>query len=100
MYELDATTIIVNFAITWSVGLFPSVLIRYGLLKRPLAKWSAIGTCALIWMINIVLFIAIGGAGNPPRVLVLIVVVSYWILRQGTVAKIEQEKKVVSEQRS
>jgi len=100
MYELDATTLIVSFVITWSIGLLPPVLIRYAFLKHPLAKWPAIGTCALFWMINIVLFTAIGSKSKTHGALALIAFVSYWILRQGTAAKTEQEKKVVSEDKS
>lgn len=97
MYELDATTIIVSFIITWSVGLLPPALIRYAILKRPIPKWPAIGTCALFWVINIVLFTAMGSKSKTHGALVLIAFVSYWILRQGTAAKNEQEKKIVSE---
>lgn len=100
MYELDATTIIVSFVITWSIGLLPPVLIRYVFLKRPLAKWPAIGTCALFWALNIVLFTAMGSKSKTHSALALIAFVSYWILRQGTAAKTEQEEKVVSENKS
>jgi hypothetical protein len=100
LYELDATTIIVSFVFTWSIGLIPPVLIRYAFLKRPLAKWPAIGTCALFWVLNIVLFTAMGSKSKTHGALVLIAFVSYWILRQGTAAKTEQEEKVVSEDKS
>jgi hypothetical protein len=51
-------------------------------------------------MINIVLFTAMGSKSKTHGALALIAFVSYWILRQGTAAKTEQEKKVVSEDKS
>lgn len=87
MYELDATTIIVSFVITWSIGLLPPVLIRYAILKRPVAKWPAIGTCALFWVINLALFIAMESRRETYASLGLIAIVSYWILRQETAQK-------------
>lgn len=100
MYELDATTIIVSFVITWSIGLLPPALIRYAILKRSLAKWPALGICALFWVINIVLFTAMGSRSKTHGALVLIAFVSYWILRQGTAVKNEQKKKIASEDES
>jgi hypothetical protein len=82
MYELDATTIVVSLVVTWSIGLLPPVIIRYAILKRPIAKWPAIGICALFWVINFSLFRAMGS--KPSLVLWLITLVSYWILRKGS----------------
>ena len=97
MYEIDATTMIVSFVITWAIGLLPPVLIRYTFIKRPLAKWPAIGTCVLFWVINIILFTAMGSKSKTHSALVLIAFVSYLILRQETVTKYEQEKRIISE---
>lgn len=69
MYELDPVTIVAIFIATWSIGLFPPILIRYAILKRPIAKWPAIGTCALFWVINIVLFTAMGSKSKTHFVL-------------------------------
>src|SRR3989344_573269 len=96
MYELDATTIFVSFVITWSIGLLPPLIIRYAILKHPIAMWPAIGTCALFWVINIVLFTAMGSQNKAHFALVLIAFMSYWILRQGTATKNEQEQKTAS----
>lgn len=81
MYELDAMSLIVSFIITWSIGLLPPVLIRYAFLKRPMAKWPAIGICALFCVMNVILFTALGSKRHG--VLAVIAFVSYWILRKN-----------------
>lgn len=96
MYELDATAIFVSFVVTWSIGLLPPIIIRYGILKRPIAQWPAIGTCVLLWAINIILFTALGSQNKAHGALVLIAFVSYWILRRGVSTKNKQEQKTTS----
>ena len=100
MYELDTTTVILSFIITWSIGMLPPVLIRYAILKRPVGKWPAIGMCALFWAINIVLFTAMGSQSKTHGALVLIAFVSYWILRQGTATRQKLEGNAAPEDKS
>lgn len=80
--------LVFSIIITWSIGLFPPLVIRYVILKRPIAKWPAFGTCALFWLINILLFITMGSQSKRHGALVLISFVSFWILRQGTATKV------------
>lgn len=87
MNELDAITIVVSFIVTWSVGLFPPVLLRYAILKRPMKKWYAIGICALFYFINLFIFIFGGSQNKFHGALGLIALTSYFILRQGSASK-------------
>ncbi|MEI6610315.1 MAG: hypothetical protein WCO53_11310 [Deltaproteobacteria bacterium] len=98
MFELDALTLIVSFVITWSIGLSPPLLIRYIILRRPIEKWPAIGICALFWVINIVIFIAMGSKSKTHGAALLIAFMSYWLLRQGTSKTQEQEQKIESKE--
>lgn len=96
MYGLDTTTVVVSFIITWSIGLLPPVLIRYAILKRPIAQMPAIGICALLWVINIVLFTAMGSQSKTHGALALAALVSYWILRKETTTKNEKNYNTLS----
>jgi hypothetical protein len=82
MEDLTATTLIFSFIITWTIGLTPPLLIRYAFLRRPMAKKPAIGTSAFFWLLNIILFIAMGSESKGHAALLLIAYVSYWILRR------------------
>ena len=89
--ELDAATILVSIVVTWGVGLAPPLLIRYAILKRPMKKWPAIGTCAAFWFFNVILFTALGSKSKAHGALTFVAFVSYWILRKAGKAK-EQEQ--------
>ncbi|OPY16048.1 MAG: hypothetical protein A4E69_00317 [Syntrophus sp. PtaB.Bin138] len=73
--------LIICFIITWSVGLFPPVLIRYVFLKRAMKLIPAVFTCTAFWIVNILVFTALGG--DRSAVLILIAIVSCMILRSG-----------------
>ena len=87
MLELDAATIVVSIVITWGIGLTPPLLIRYAILKRPMNKWSAIGTCAAFLFFNVILFTGLGSKSKSHAALTLVAFVSYWILRKAGKAK-------------
>lgn len=87
MYEFDAVTIIASIIITWGIGLAPPLLIRYAILKRPMDKWPAIGTCAILWFLNIIIFTALGSKSKTHGALTLVAFVSYWILRKAVKVK-------------
>ncbi len=81
MYEFDAPTIVLSLLMTWTIGLTPPLVIRYVLLRRPISTWAAIGTCGAFWVINILIFTALGSKSKTHGALVLVALVSYWILR-------------------
>lgn len=104
-------SVVFIFLIAWSIGLLPPLILRYAIMSRPIANWSAIGACVLFCAINIALFTAIGnqrvmqgditlisfvsywillpdGSRNVYAIsLTLITLLSYWILRRGTASK-------------
>lgn len=83
MYELDALSLIASLVVTWTIGLLPPLAIRFGILKRPMGKGAAIGTCAFFWFFNVFLFTALGSQSRTHGALWLVAFVSYWILRKG-----------------
>lgn len=83
MHEFDAISVIASLIVTWTIGLLPPVVIRYGVLKRAMGKGAAIGTCAFFWLFNVFLFTALGSQSKTHGALWLIAFVSYWILRKG-----------------
>lgn len=99
MEKMDAATLILSFVITWSIGLLPPLLIRYVFLKRPIAKWPAIGTCALFWVLNIIIFTFMGSQSKTHFALTLIAFVSYWLLRRGDEVKKEEGKAIAQEEK-
>ena len=82
MNEYSAAEWILSFIITWTVGLFPPLLIRFVFLKRPIGKNPAIGICGLFLFLNILLFTALGSESKTHAGLLLFAYISYWILRK------------------
>jgi hypothetical protein len=58
-------------------------VIRYAILKRPMNKWPAIGTCAFFLFLNVILFTALGSRSKTHAALTLVAFVSYWLLRKA-----------------
>lgn len=82
MYEIDTTDLILSIILTWGVGLLPPVLIRYAILKRPVANWLAIAICIFFWFCNIILFTALGSKSKTHAGLLMVAGVSFWILQR------------------
>lgn len=82
-YGLLSMFLAFSFALTWGIGLTPPLLIRYAFYRRPLNKWPAIGYCALLFCVNIVIFTALGSESKTHSALVIIAFVSYYILKNG-----------------
>lgn len=93
MYELDAPTIVLSLLMTWTIGLTPPLVIRYALLRRPMDTWAAIGTCGAFWVINILIFTALGSKSKTHGALALVALASYWILR-GTLFASKQKERL------
>lgn len=75
--------LVFSLILTWSIGLAPPLLIRFVFMRRPIGKGWAIGIVAIFWVINIVLFIALGSQSKAHGALLLVAFVSYAILRKG-----------------
>ena len=82
-------TLLVSALFTWGIGLTPPLLIRFLFVRRPIGKGWAIGTAAIFWFINIILFTALGSTSKTHAALFLVAWASYAILRKG-------HKKVVA----
>ena len=80
-------TLIVSAILTWGVGLTPPLLIRFAFLRRPISKGWAIGTAAIFWFINIIIFTALGSTSKTHGALFLVAWASYAILRKGAKKK-------------
>lgn len=84
---LDATwyELLISFVLTWTIGLTPPLLLRYGIVRRPLRKWVAISIVIVLWIVEFLFAIGMDsfnghtGTHNHP-VLMLIAFVSYYIL--------------------
>lgn len=98
MNELTSVDIILSVIFTWVIGLLPPILIRFVFLKRPIAKWPAIGICSFFWLCNMVLFTALGSKSKTHAVLWLIAWISYLILRrENKTSNSKFPKKITSE---
>ncbi|MCJ7776843.1 MAG: hypothetical protein MUP16_00785 [Sedimentisphaerales bacterium] len=80
-------TLIVSAILTWGVGLTPPLLIRFAFLRRPISKGWAIGTAAIFWFINIIIFTALGSTSKTHGALFFVAWASYAILRKGAKKK-------------
>lgn len=76
-------TIIVSFILTWGIGLIPPLIIRYAIVRKPLSKGWAIGVTAFLWMVNIIIFTALGSQSKTHAALFLVAWTSYVILKKG-----------------
>ena len=84
MTDLNASVLAVSFVLTWVIGLAPPLLIRYVFIKRRINKWPAIGACIFFWVINVVIFTAMGSQSKTHGALLFVAFVSYWILCKKT----------------
>jgi hypothetical protein len=83
MNESTAPALIVSFFLTWGIGLVPPLLVRYVFIKRSINNWPAIGVCTFLWVVNVMLFKAMGSQSKAHGALLLVAFVSYWILRRN-----------------
>jgi len=69
-----------SFVVTWGIGLTPPVIIRYVALKRALGRSAALAIVIGFWVLNVLIFTALGSQSHTA--LTLVGMVSYWILRR------------------
>ncbi len=86
--------IIPSFLLTWGIGLAPPLLIRRVFVKRPLSKRAAVGLVALFWIINMVVFAALGSRSKTHMALIFVAWVSYGILHAGYSKQTSPEEPV------
>ncbi|MFZ3122855.1 MAG: hypothetical protein WA104_05770 [Thermodesulfovibrionales bacterium] len=83
--ELSAVELILSFIVTWLIGLFPPLLLRYAIFKRPIEKKFAIAIIIFLFIMNLTIFIVLGSQNKTHAVLYLIALISYRILNKGYV---------------
>ena len=81
--ESWGATLLISALFTWGIGLAPPLLIRFLFMRRPIGKGWAIGTAAIFWFINIIIFTALGSTSKTHTALFLVAWASYAILRKG-----------------
>lgn len=70
---------------TWIIGLTPPIILRFIIIKRSIKRNAAIGICAGLWVLNLILFVALGSKSKTHGALVLIAIASYYILTKKKV---------------
>jgi hypothetical protein len=76
--------LILSAILTWAIGLFPPLLTRFAILKRPMSKISAILFVVIFWFINITVFISLGSQSKTHSALFFVAIASYYVLRSGS----------------
>ena len=82
MHEFSFLGLIGGLLLTWIIGLTPPFVLRYLVIEKPLSNVWAISVCGLLWIVNMIIFIALGSKSKTHTALLLIALVSYWILHR------------------
>lgn len=87
-YTASIKEFLIQFILTWIIGLLPPVFIRSLLYRKPMNKWVALLIVVFHYIFNIIFFVEfLGSQSKKHFALFLIAVVSYWILRFGYKSK-------------
>lgn len=85
--EMSPQPILLNFLITWIVGLTPALIARYAIYKRPLsrkaANWIAGLGSVSFWLLFQVLNAVAGEQPGRGIVWILVFFVSRWLMTRG-----------------
>lgn len=85
-YSFAASIFGISLLLTWGIGLTPPVIIRYALVRAPLKKWTAIGICFFLLIVNLTISLKVNEGEHSPNAhpaLILVAAASYWILRKA-----------------
>ena len=74
---------LISFIVTWTIGLFPPVLIRFLILRKPIKRRWAILVAFVFFCTNIAIFQALGSTSKTHLGLLLVGWASYGILRKS-----------------
>lgn len=96
-------TLLASFLITWGLGLTPSIVVRYAVVRRPLsrksASWIAAGSSAIFWIGLSLLHHALGEEPGRGVVWIVIFFVARWIMSRGYTSPSPGVPKAVSRER-
>jgi len=70
-----------SFILTWTIPLGEALIIRFLILKKTMAKDSAIITSIILYVVNVAIFIALGSKSKTHTALIIATYISYLILR-------------------
>ena len=89
--------LIVGLIMMYSVGLLPSILIRFVFMKRAIfSRWRANCIVFLIFIYNVMVHTAVAGHAIRPGIhFCIILMLSYYILRKESVILLTDEVKPV-----
>lgn len=79
--HLIALSLIYSFIVTWTIGLLPPLIIRYGILRKNFSKKWAWVFVIVFWIINLIVFELRGSRSTNHIALVLVSYASYYIYR-------------------
>lgn len=76
-------TLMLSALLTWGVGLLPPILIRFAFVKHALSKSTALILAFVLWIVNLIIFTALGSTSKTHGALFLVAWASYAIYRKG-----------------
>lgn len=79
----DTFDFVFSILLTWGWGLTVPLILRYGVLKRPLDKTISFFIVCALWLLNIFIFTALGSTSRTHGALYLVAAVSFWILTRN-----------------
>ena len=99
-FQFDIPSLIISAVLTWGIGLAPPLIIRYAVSGRALSKGVAIAIVVVFWLINVIIFTALGSQSRSHIALFFVAYVSYRILRAGFQAhrgkqKLREETRII-----
>ena len=96
MNEISLEQIVFSFLVTWVVVLTPPMIIRF-LRKKSLSKPIAIGLTIVFYIVNLLLFLALGSQSKSHIALTIGAIFSYQILRYKS--KYEQKQDMAAQRK-
>ncbi len=85
---LIVLSLIYSIVLTWFIGLLPVILIRYFLIRRPLSKTSSKLLVCVFWIVNLIIFFALGSKSSTHAALYIVGLVSYFVYRTNKSLKV------------
>ena len=97
-YESKKNIILLSLILIFVIGFFPPLLIRFIIFKKPITSITlGLGIVVCLWIVNIFLVTVMGNINIKIHgVLVFVTLVSYFILRKGSV-KYKKEIEEIEE---
>lgn len=82
-YNFMFTNLILSLVLTWGIGLSWALLVRFLLVRRPLSKRTAMILTSVFWLLNLIIFEALGSQSKGHFALLFVAWASYHIMHKG-----------------